>query len=60
MTQGEYRFFFLIVESGELVKHITGSSVDETEMEMSAGNFLLILMLPMLCDTKGRPKRSPC
>lgn len=50
----------LIVESGELLKHVTYSIIDATEMEVSAGDLLLILMLLMLCDTKGCPKCSPC
>lgn len=46
----------LIVESDELLKHVTGSIIDETETEVNAGHLLLILMLSMFHDTKGCPK----
>lgn len=46
----------LIIESDELLKHVTGSIIDETETEVNAGRLLLILMLSMFCDTKGCPK----
>lgn len=50
----------LFVGSGEQLKQVTGSIIDETEMEVNAGDLLLILMLPILCDTKGCPKQGPC
>lgn len=49
----------LIVESDGLLKHVTGSIIDETEMKVNAGGLILSLMSPMPCDTFC-PKFSPC
>lgn len=47
-------------KAGVLLKYVTGSIRDERETEVSAGDLLHILMLPMLCDTKRCPECSPC
>lgn len=43
----------VLVESGEQLKQVTGFIIDETEIEVNARDLLLILMLPILHDTKG-------